>query len=238
MRIKPFFCFSFFIFLSSFFFFSCNAKIAGPLDAKGQAAFTISMSLLPRMTDLIRKLNDAGGSERSEILSAAEIANSLKNAPGVESITLKNTAAQSVEGQIKVSKVGDFLSGSAGVRFIEFNQSSGGGSCAININRQTAPEILSHFSREIRDYLEVLMAPIATGDEMSKAEYLRLVNSFFNKSISDEIASSKINAAVDLPGQVTSVKGGTFSGRRAVFDIPLIDILVLETPLQYEVKWR
>jgi len=37
---------------------------------------------------------------------------------------------------------------------------------------------------------------------------------------------------------VQSVRGGTFSGRRAEFSIPLVDILVMETPLSYEVVWR
>ena len=33
-------------------------------------------------------------------------------------------------------------------------------------------------------------------------------------------------------------KGGAFSGRKAEFEIPLIDLLVLEAPLSYEVTWR
>jgi hypothetical protein len=73
---------------------------------------------------------------------------------------------------------------------------------------------------------------------MSKDEYLELVGSFYNKSISDEIASSKIRVSIEFPGVVTSAKGGTFSGRKANFDIPLLEILVLQTPLVYEVNWN
>jgi hypothetical protein len=82
------------------------------------------------------------------------------------------------------------------------------------------------------------MAPLATGEELDKAEYLELVASFYNRAISEEIAASRIRASLDFPGAVTSVQGGTFSGRRVTFDIPLLDLLVLETPLSYSVAWN
>jgi hypothetical protein len=235
MRIKIHLCILPFLFLSML---SCSARISGPLDARGSAAFTVNMSLQPRMTDLIRRLNAAGGAERANILDSSEIARSLKEAPGVESAALRNSSPNAVDGQVKITRVSDFLAGNTGTKFIEFDQSSSGGSCVISINRRSAPEILSMLSFEIRNYLDVLMAPIITGDEISKPEYLELVASFFNKAISDEIASSRINAVIDFPGQVSSVKGGTFSGRRVEFNIPLVDLLVLETPLTYEVKWK
>jgi hypothetical protein len=82
------------------------------------------------------------------------------------------------------------------------------------------------------------MAPLATGEEMTKAEYLSLVSSVYSRAIADEIASSNIRAFISFPGQVTSAKGGIFASRRAEFEIPLIDILVLETPFTCEVAWK
>jgi hypothetical protein len=82
------------------------------------------------------------------------------------------------------------------------------------------------------------MAPIATGEAMTRSEYLALVASVYGKAIADEIASSSIRASVNFPGTIQRIKGGNFSGRRADFDIPLLDILVLETPLSYEVVWK
>jgi hypothetical protein len=87
-------------------------------------------------------------------------------------------------------------------------------------------------------YLSALMAPIATGEALTKPEYLALVTSVYGKAIADEISSSSIRASVNFPGAIQRIKGGTYSGRRADFDIPLLDILVLETPLSYEVVWK
>jgi hypothetical protein len=65
-----------------------------------------------------------------------------------------------------------------------------------------------------------------------------LITSFYNKAISDEIASSTIRASITFPGNITGVRGGSFSGRRADFNIQLLDFLVLENPLVYEVYWN
>jgi hypothetical protein len=218
-------------------FFSCVAGINGSLSADGSAAVSVNMSLEPRMTVLIRSLSVAAGQPDGYILNGSAIAQSLSEAPGVALASLRNTAPAAVEGAVRISNVNDFLNAANGNRFIVFEQGAGG-RCEININRVNGPLLLEMLSPEITDYLHALMAPLATGEDMSKSEYLELVASFYNKAISDEIAGSKIRASIEFPGPVTSVRGGIFSSRRAEFDIPLLDLFVLETPLSYEVSWN
>jgi hypothetical protein len=73
---------------------------------------------------------------------------------------------------------------------------------------------------------------------LRKRDYIALVASVYGKGIADEISQASIRASIEFPGTVLSARGGTFSGRRAEFTIPLVDVLVLETPLRYEVIWR
>jgi hypothetical protein len=82
------------------------------------------------------------------------------------------------------------------------------------------------------------MAPIATGEALTKAEYLGLVASVYGKAVAEEISRGSIRAIVDFPGPVSAVRGGTSSGKQAVFTVPLPDLLVLEKPLIYEVSWK
>jgi len=216
--------------------FSCAARIDGALAADGSAAVSLSLSLEPRMAAMIRTLAAASG-QSGPVLDGPSIANSMSAAPGVASASLRNTSPSAVEGQVRISRIGDFLTAADGRGFIVFEQSSGG-RCEININRENGPMILEFLSPEIAGYLNALMAPLATGEEMSRTEYLELVSSFYNKAISDEIAASAVRASIEFPGNVTSVRGGTFSAIRANFDIPLVDLLVLETPINYEVRWE
>jgi hypothetical protein len=106
------------------------------------------------------------------------------------------------------------------------------------MDRNAAPAMLARLSPEAAGYLSALMAPAATGEALSKTEYLALVESVYGKGVAGEIAAGRVSAAITLPGQVASVRGGTSSGREARFDIPLLDILVLENPLDYEITWN
>jgi len=231
------------IFAAIFTLFSCTAKIDGNITANGSAVMTVNMSLGQRMTALIKSLSAlngqaASGQENIQILDGQAISKSMSGSPGIDSVSLKNTSQSALDGQIKISKINLFLSEVKGKEFINFEQGASGGKCVFSINIENSQVILGHLSKDISDYLNAIMAPAATGDKMTKTEYLELVGSFYNKGISDEIASSRIRVSIDFPGAVTIAKGGTFSGKKAVFDIPLLDLLVLETPLSYEVNWK
>ena len=180
----------------------------------------------------------AGGQSGDPVLDGPAIAQSMSNAPGIAHVSLVNTASSALEGTVQISNINHFLAVGDVGGFVTFEQGRAGGSCQISINRSNGPIILGILSPEISDYLSALMAPLATGEELTSSEYLELVASVYNRAVSNEIAGSRIRASIDFPGQVTSVRGGTFSGRRANFDIPLLDLLVLETPLSYEVRWN
>jgi hypothetical protein len=221
---------------------SCASRINGALAADGSSSLSVSMSLGQQMTALIQRLTAAGGQSGGPVLDGPAISRSMAEAGGVASVTLRNTGPSAVEGQMRISAISEFLAAANGRDadgrgVIEFEQSGSGGRCVINISRANGPVIIELLSPQIADFLNALMAPLATGEDISRAEYLELVASFYNRAVSDEIAGSRIRASIDFPGAVKSVRGGTFSGRRVNFDIPLLDLLVLETPISYEVIW-
>jgi len=234
--------------------FSCATQINGSLRGDGQADLQIRAALEPRISALIGSFTAVSGAAQPDatapILDGPAIAASMSSAPGIASVSFKNTTPAAIEGPVKIAQIGDFLAaGSKNARFINFEQnarggaasggaSTTGGRCTINLSLDSGPEILTLISPEISEYLAALMAPLATGEALTKAEYLELVGSVYGRGIADEISKAVIRASIDFPGTVQSVKGGTFSGRRAEFAIPLPDILALETPLSYEVVWR
>ena len=234
-----------FMCISALVFAACSARINGSLQSGGQASLAVYAALEPRMEALIKNLAAASGPAQpgAPLLDGASIAASMAKAPGIEAVSFKNVTPSAIEGTVKITNIGDFLSasrkqGAKNLNFIHFEQGAGGGRCTINLSRDSGPEILALISPEIADYFSALMAPLATGEVLTKTEYRSLVESVYGKGIADEIAKASIRVSLDFPGQVQSVKGGTFSGKRAEFNIPLPDILVLETPLNYEVAWK
>jgi hypothetical protein len=162
-------------------------------------------------------------------------------APGIAGVSFTNTGPSAIEGPIKISRMDEFLAlpGNQGEnQFIVYEQTPSGGRLTLSLDRNSGPKVLALISREVADYLSVLMAPVSTGESLTKGEYLSLVTSIYGKGIADEITGAKIRAFIDFPGPINAVQGGTYTGKRAAFEVPLLDILVLETPLNYEIRWN
>jgi len=224
---------------------SCTAQISGSLKGDGQADLLLYAALEPWTTTLIERFSAIQPGPSSTLIDGPAIAESMSSAPGIESVSLKNIAPAAIQGPIKISRITDFLTGGKrlSVRspdFITFTQGKppAGGRFTISIDRFSGPKILNLISPEVGEYLSALMAPVATGEALTKADYLDLVGSLYGKNIADEISRALIRAYIDFPGKIQSAKGGTFSGRRAEFAVPLLDLLVVEKTLTYEVVWK
>jgi hypothetical protein len=231
---------------------ACSGRINGSLHRDGSAELSLELSLESRMTALIRSLaalsSGAPPARDAPVIDGPAIARSMAVAPGIESVSLRNRNPSSIAGNIRISRVDEFLAlplasgaeDTVGKRFISFvpGNPAEDSRLVIAMDRSTAPLLFGMISEDMRDYLSALMAPAATGERLSRGEYLELTSVFYGKAMADEIAAARITAVIGFPGPVVSVKGGTFSGNQARFDIPLADLLVLENPLEYEVIWR
>jgi hypothetical protein len=220
---------------------SCSARIEGALGADGSAELFPEASLEPRTAALIRSLSAFTGhplTAEAPLIDGPAIALSMSAAPGITGVSLSNLSPRSVAGRIALSRVDAFLSPGEAGPFIRYESSPPGGRLTIRVDRQNAPAILARLSAEVAAYLGALMAPAATGEKLSRQEYLDLVSAVYGPPVAEEIAAARIKAAFEFPRPVTGIRGGEAQGRRALFDLALTDLLVLEKPLDYEVSWE
>ena len=231
---------------------SCSGRIRGMLYEDGFADLALDAALEPRMTALIRGLSAAmrsSAASQDMILDAQTIGRSMAQAPGILEVNLKNTSPSAMEGSIKISQIEDLLaftsrgaapdgSSPQKIRFITYEKSSTGGKVILTLGRSSAPALLALLSGETSAYLAALMAPVATGEIMTRDEYLSLVGDIYGNAVANEIATAKVYASISLPGPIRSCFGGSYSGRRAEFVVDLPDLLVLDKELRYEVIWQ
>ena len=232
-----------FIFFAAFFplLTSCTAGITGAVRGGGTAEISVQASLGPRIMALMRNLKGfMGDNNDAPLLDGRTIGASLAAAPGIRSASFRNTSPSSLEGVISVSDLGNFLATGEG-KFITYVDRPSNSSIVVVLDRKSAPLLVSVLSPEVEEYLSALMAPVITGETITSVEYLDIVASVYGRPLADEIASSRIRAQVEFPRQLLAVLGGNAAssgqGRRVEFDIPLLDLLVLERPLRYEVSW-
>jgi hypothetical protein len=223
---------------------SCSARLDGEIHSDGRMEFTLKSTLLPNMSRLLKSFSANSG---GQIFDAAMINRNFASMPGIESSALRSVGQDGLEGRIVVASMTGllehssetFASKNAGKKFsaIVWKHSPSGGTLTLNINMDTGQELLLLISPDMVDYLSALMAPIATGEVTGRDAYLELVASVYGKALADEILKAAFLLKLDFPGPVEGVRGGTGKGSRAEFTIPLIDLLVLDRPLHYEVRW-
>jgi hypothetical protein len=222
-------------------FLSCSARITGKVSEGGAAEFALETSLEPRALSLISTFRlFAGQATDAPILDGESISRSLAAVPGIRSVSLRNTGPAALAGNISISNVGDFLApGDSRNRFVIYTEGSGAGTSSIVLilDRNSAPELIYRLSPEAEEYLLALMAPVVLGETSTRQEYLSLISSIYGRPLADEIAAARVRAFIEVPRPLINVQGGTARGNIAEFDIPLLDILVLEHPLRYELNW-
>ena len=220
------------------FFSSCSARIDAVFSEGVTAELTVRTSLGPRTIALLNSMRSFMGEEsETPLLDGPSISGSLVAISGIGAVHLNNTSPSALEGRISLSNVSNILADSnINSPFISYIQGSGYSSMVIILDRETAPELISRLSPEIVEYLSALFAPLVLGDTSTRQEYLGLLASFYGRPLADEIEAARIFVRIEFPRQISAVQGGSFTGRHAEFNIPLLDILVLEQPLYYEVR--
>ena len=218
---------------------SCSARIDGAVREGGAAELKLRTTLEPRTSALIRSLRGFMGEAADRpVLDGQAISLSMAAAPGVRSVSLANTGPEAMDGGISISNVGDFLASGAGMnRFITYTEGRETSSIVISLDRNSAPEIISRLSPEVEDYLMALMAPVVIGEPNSRPEYISLISAVYGRPLANEISEAKIRASIEFPRPIKTISGGNAVGRQAQFEVPILDVLVLESPLRYEVSW-
>jgi hypothetical protein len=235
--------------LAAVFFCSCSGRINGTIRQNGHSAgaeLTLEASLQPRMTTLIRSLSRSlgGAAPDKPVIDGPAIARSLAAAPGVSAAAMENTGPAAVRGTVRIANLDEFLAvpdmipGGALTGNSLLLKYDPAGTLLIHLDRKTGPRVLSLLSEEVNAYLSALLAPVATGESITRAEYLSLVATIYGKPVADEIAAAVVQVSLEVPRTISSIRGGSARGRQAQFTISLPELLVLEQPLDYEISWK
>jgi hypothetical protein len=237
----------FFIFAALMVFISCSTRLNCEIHSDGRADLVLNSALTPAMDGLLKNLAVRSRGDESPALDASLLNKAFERITGIESAALRNTAENRVDGRIVISNIGLFFKHAADAvsmqnaikqaPFAVWEQGPYGGSFKAAINRDTGQQLLLLLTPELVDYLSALMAPIATGEIIDKAAYLELVGSVYGKAIAAELPRAELLLTIDFPGPVEYVSGGVYRGNHTEFKLPLLDMLVLDEAVVYEVRW-
>lgn len=109
----------------------------------------------------------------------------------------------------------------------------------ITINPENINAILSHFPPETRDYIDILMAPVFTGEALTKEEYIQLIKAAYGEKLATELSQENLKIELDIP--VDSIKvflngnEKNLSGNTML--IPLAEFLSMYKGFSLKIIW-
>lgn len=102
---------------------------------------------------------------------------------------------------------------------------------ALEIHPSKLIEILSSVP-EISDYLDLLMAPIYTGEQISESEYLELFASVYGESFAQDFEKTNISININTLNKIKDIQSSengfattTFTDKKANIKIPFYKLL-------------
>ena len=106
---------------------------------------------------------------------------------------------------------------------------------ALRISPENIASFLEMLPQESRDFIDMLMAPLFTGDAIPPAEYEELIGAAYGKKIATELRSSEFVLSVDVPYKIqtahispvgaVAVQSKTEKTSCASIHIPLLELL-------------
>lgn len=113
---------------------------------------------------------------------------------------------------------------------------------ALKLSPKDLKTFADGLPQDTKNYLDLFMAPVFTGEAMSKNDYKMLIASIYGEKIAAELEQSSITVTLTPPKgkaikNAALPKNGTSTQTKATFSIPLLEFLTTDKELVYSIKW-
>jgi hypothetical protein len=223
---------------------ACSASVSSAIKADGSARISIEAEIPTVIAAKFRKLANAGGSSQSSvqlsIFDVEAIRKSLIARPGVDVVELSQPKPDSIHLVLAVRNLKDLAASpdfeSSGILGIERGQAST--ECRFRLEHGKAKALTALFSGIDPNLMDALSPPALEEDPLSIAEYETMLKSVFGEKAMPAMEAAAIKLSITAPGKVLSSGGGSLSGSTLTATIPVLEILVLEKPVEVWLRWK
>lgn len=113
----------------------------------------------------------------------------------------------------------------------------------LTISPDVLRQVMGIVPAETAEYMDLLSAPILTGEAMTATEYADLIGVIYGDSVAKELRQAKVRILVTAPAEVqsatVSVPAGTVrtQGRYVEFSLPLPELLSYLGKIEFTVQY-
>lgn len=117
-------------------------------------------------------------------------------------------------------------------------------SLTVILSPGTVKQLTALLPEESKNYLDLFMAPIFTGETMTTAEYRDLIAAVYGEDIAAELEKSVVQMTLAPPpgckissASLSETERARTSANKAVFSVPLLEFLTLQNAKTFSIVW-
>lgn len=117
-------------------------------------------------------------------------------------------------------------------------------SLTVLISPENVQEIVASLPEETKSYLDLLMAPILGSADMSGQNYKDLISLVYGDDLAKVLSDASVKVSLFAPtgkiikrASLSNTEQSKTSASKAVFSVPLIDFLTLQSPKTFSISW-
>jgi hypothetical protein len=223
--------------------FSCAVVLEMQLETDGSGAADFHIEIIPVFLETIREMSElAGGAELPEdgtIFDPEKLEEDFSRIPAITLAELESPTPEILDGSFRyhdIEKI--FLNQNtiADTGIISFSKEKDETTIRILLERDNFSQILSLLPILDNPFFQILGPEENEG--ISEDEYLEILELVLGEEGPPAVENSELLVTVNVKGKIISQSGGEIIGSSVVYTIPLLDVLLLAEPLEYELTFK
>jgi hypothetical protein len=213
---------------------SCSPAVVVAVRPDSSGTASVSTDMSPTAENLVRRFSSGTETSTTGMYDREQISVALAQAGfRVDSLNFPTRTAFALG--VSFANLKGFPATSVSVQ-------SSPRSVRATLSRDTLAEAVSLMPAGTRDYLDLLMAPVLTGESMTASEYEDIIGAAYGKTLAAELKRSVFTLTIRCPEPITAARSEgsaqpVVNGNSAIFTLPLSTILTLEEPVTLRASW-
>ncbi|MEI6385010.1 MAG: hypothetical protein WCQ50_00135 [Spirochaetota bacterium] len=217
---------------------ACQAGIATTIAKDGSADIDIKATMPKALAAKLRAIGKL--TPGSPVFDLHSIRKSLAARVGLSVDALANPDVDSLTATLSTTDFSALLAGigEQGKGPARLTRNGDAAELSIRLDRKGAAALAALVPGIAADVIEALAPPAIEGGDWSRDEYHEALTGVLGKTAMPAIDAGHLDISVTVPGPIQSQSGGIVIGAAWKLTIPIIDLLVLDKPMEFRLVWK
>jgi hypothetical protein len=220
---------------------SCSAQASSLIKADGGARISVHAEMPQALTDRFRKLVSIGGSTGpSTFFDAQSIRKAITKRPGLSVLSIEQPGPNAVNVELSASSL-EALAAEQDIKkagLLSYSKGPGWAELRFRLTQGEASALSTLMPGVDPDILDALSPPALEEDPVTAAEYKTMLKSVLGEKVMPQMEAAALKLSITAPGTVLGSGGGTLDGSTLSAKLAIIDLLVLEKPIELWIRWK